>query len=125
MLETLQHPNIIHYQHCWIEDASRGPFGPPVPTLHILMQFANGGSLEHFVAERSGALPADIDRKTRVKMQRMGAVHFLRLEEILHIFKDVVAGLDFLHSRGLLHLDVKAGNVLLVWSEDLMYVRRS
>jgi serine/threonine protein kinase len=41
------------------------------------------------------------------------AIHFLRLDEVLSLFGDIAAGLDFLHSNGVLHLDLKADNVLL------------
>ncbi|KAK0569067.1 putative serine/threonine-protein kinase iks1 [Tilletia horrida] len=36
MLETLRHPNVIHYQHAWIEEAQMSRFSPRVPTLHVL-----------------------------------------------------------------------------------------
>lgn len=49
LMETLQHPNIIHYQHAWIENARASSFSPSVPTLFILMAAANGGSLEEYV----------------------------------------------------------------------------
>ncbi len=45
LMETLQHPNVIHYQHAWIEDSRASAFAPEVPTLHVLMMAANGGSL--------------------------------------------------------------------------------
>ncbi|KAL9937389.1 hypothetical protein V8E36_003798 [Tilletia maclaganii] len=54
MLETLRHPNIIHYQHAWIEEAQTSPFAPCVPTLHVLMMAANGGSLADWISARAG-----------------------------------------------------------------------
>ncbi|KAE8198053.1 hypothetical protein CF336_g1874 [Tilletia laevis] len=54
MLETLRHPNIIHYQHAWIEEAQISPFAPRVPTLHVLMMAANGGSLADWISARAG-----------------------------------------------------------------------
>ncbi|KAE8266433.1 hypothetical protein A4X09_0g5917 [Tilletia walkeri] len=54
MLETLRHPNIIHYQHAWIEEAQMSPFAPRVPTLHVLMMAANGGSLADWISARAG-----------------------------------------------------------------------
>jgi serine/threonine protein kinase len=34
------------------------------------------------------------------------AIHYLRLDEILSLFRDIVDGLEYLHSNGVLHLDV-------------------
>jgi hypothetical protein len=54
------------------------------------------------------------------------AVHLLSAEEVHSLFRDVVEGLGFLHSKSILHLDLKPGNVLLTWDEGrLMYVRLS
>lgn len=42
-LETLnKHPNIINYQHSWLEEEKTSDFGPAVPTLFILMELASG-----------------------------------------------------------------------------------
>ncbi|KAK0544027.1 putative serine/threonine-protein kinase iks1 [Tilletia horrida] len=54
MLETLRHPNVIHYQHAWIEEAQMSRFSPRVPTLHVLMMAANGGSLADWISARAG-----------------------------------------------------------------------
>lgn len=54
ILKSLTHPNIIHYQHVWLEHCSFSLFGPRVPTLHVLMGYANGGSLEDWLVSRSG-----------------------------------------------------------------------
>ncbi|KAJ3062167.1 putative serine/threonine-protein kinase iks1 [Podochytrium sp. JEL0797] len=49
LLEKLRHPNIIHYKHAWIENRQLSVFGPEVPCLFILMELANGGSLEDYI----------------------------------------------------------------------------
>ncbi|KAK0203952.1 kinase-like domain-containing protein [Desarmillaria ectypa] len=54
LLERLHHPNIITYHHSWLETAQFSSFGPKVPTLHILMQWAEGGSLDDFIDDRLG-----------------------------------------------------------------------
>ncbi|PWY99783.1 kinase-like protein [Testicularia cyperi] len=50
-------------------------------------------------------------------------VHLLREEEIYSLLHDMTSGLGFLHDRGILHLDIKPGNVLLHWDEDAMIPR--
>ncbi|CAL1709204.1 unnamed protein product [Somion occarium] len=57
LLETLHHPNIIQYHHAWLETCQFSSFGPKVPTLHVLMQWAEGGSLDDFIDVRLGRPP--------------------------------------------------------------------
>lgn len=54
-LETLRHQNITQYHHAWIEKAQLSRFGPPVPVLFILMDYANGGTLDAYIETRRGA----------------------------------------------------------------------
>ncbi|EIW77275.1 kinase-like protein [Coniophora puteana RWD-64-598 SS2] len=65
LLETLRHRNIITYHHAWLETAQFSAFGPRVPTLHVLMQWAEGGSLDDFIDIRLG-------RSTRLPHLRHG-----------------------------------------------------
>ncbi|GAA6044016.1 hypothetical protein JCM8097_004301 [Rhodosporidiobolus ruineniae] len=132
LLESVSHPNIINYAHAWLETSSPTAFSPPVPTLHVLMAFANGGSLQSFIHQRGGGAPLEEEmstrmrRKERLRAKSRGggsggserAIHLLRVEDLLDLFRDVVSGLAFLHSRNVLHLDLKAENVLLHWDED-------
>ncbi|KAK4048089.1 putative serine/threonine-protein kinase iks1 [Microbotryomycetes sp. JL201] len=118
LLESVQHANIVTYHHAWVENSQLSPYSPSVPTLHILMQYANGGSLDSFINRRRG-FTSDSDReqndssvspakrKERFRMRKLGAVHLLRLDEILDLFEDITHGLAFLHSRNILHLDLK------------------
>lgn len=51
-LETLRlHPNIVNYKHSWLESDQIADFGPKVPCLNILMEYANSGNLEEYVSE--------------------------------------------------------------------------
>ncbi|KIK63101.1 hypothetical protein GYMLUDRAFT_163886 [Collybiopsis luxurians FD-317 M1] len=54
LLERLHHPNIITYHHAWLESSRFSAFGPAVPTLHVLMQWADGGSLDDYIDVRLG-----------------------------------------------------------------------
>ncbi|QRW03530.1 kinase domain protein [Ceratobasidium sp. AG-Ba] len=53
--EKLHHRNIITYHHAWIESARFSSFGLAVPTLHVLMQWAELGSLDDLILQRLGA----------------------------------------------------------------------
>ncbi|ETW76102.1 hypothetical protein HETIRDRAFT_53797 [Heterobasidion irregulare TC 32-1] len=54
LLETLRHPNVVSYHHAWLESTRFSQFGPTVPTLHVLMQWAEGGSLDDLIDTRLG-----------------------------------------------------------------------
>ncbi|GAA5853206.1 hypothetical protein JCM8547_000242 [Rhodosporidiobolus lusitaniae] len=135
LLESISHPNVINYHHAWLQSSPPSTFAPPVPTLHVLMAFANGGSLQDFVSQRGGGGSEGQDgmemntgerRKARHRTSRARgganerAVHLLKVEDALDLFEDVVVGLAFLHARNILHLDLKAENVLLHWDEDAL-----
>ncbi|CDR35554.1 RHTO0S01e01904g1_1 [Rhodotorula toruloides] len=128
LLESVSHPNIVAYHHAWLETSSAIPsrFAPQVPTLHILMSYANGGSLAEFIEARRGSRDesarGSVGERARHRRQeeKERAVHLLRLEDIVTLFEDIVRGLAFLHSKNILHLDLKAENVLLNWDEDAL-----
>lgn len=84
------------------------------------MAYANGGSLDSFINQRRGGPPDTSEgdeegaeassakrRKEKHRLRNLGAVHLLRLDEILQLFEDIVNGLAFLHARNILHLDMK------------------
>lgn len=56
LLERLQHQNVIDYKHAWLEHHSPTLFGPPVPTLFVLMNLANGGNLEDYICVQQDPL---------------------------------------------------------------------
>ncbi|KAF5383058.1 hypothetical protein D9615_004945 [Tricholomella constricta] len=197
LLERLHHPNIITYHHAWLESCQFSAFGPKVPTLHVLMQWAEGGSLDDFIDVRLGraaqhihidplaqfsfdqtsshisstepgsesstpimagsavlqespmgdpqsrsarirafrqfqhASPAERERirremegaRERGRSTTLKAVHLLGADEVKSLFQDVVGGLEFLHNKSILHLDLKPGNVLLTWDEGKLIPR--
>ena len=96
-LQALSHPNITRYYHCWLEEHSKSPFCPQVPHLFILMTYANSGSIIDF-------LNLTAHPEKRVYLSELHVLEFLA---------DAAAGLNAIHCAGLLHKDVKPGNVLI------------
>ena len=99
----------------WLEMASVSPFGPRVPTLFILLEFANCGSLASYVSDRlsarlerddSSASLSGVTRGERLRqrrrMGRAAAIHHLRLDEIFALLDDIADGLAFLHANDIL-----------------------
>lgn len=57
----------------------------------IVTKFMEGGSLLQFLQQKQG----------------------LKMKDILRLAKDVAKGMEFLHSRGVVHMDLKTANVFL------------
>ena len=82
-LGRLKHPHIVDVTDFGID---RGPTTRP----YLVMEYLAGRTLEEQL--RSGALPADA---------------------ALLLFEGIAAALDYAHEQGVLHLDLKPGNILV------------
>lgn len=125
-LERLHHPNIIDYKHSWLESFRPSDFGPEVPCLFVLMEYANCGSLADLLwpdpyqglsprsaarararrAARRRGRPADADTDVEDATVLPESV-------VLSLFLGVCDGLRHLHRCGLVHRDIKPENLLL------------
>lgn len=87
-------------------------------------------SLDKYIRSRGGLRESGVDsgtdaealkRKARMRRQSRSSghnpdarpIHLLNQEEILSLFCDIVSGLAYLHEHNMLHLDIKAENILL------------
>lgn len=87
VLKKLQHPNIIGcYGYFWEFDSQ---------SLYIVLEYANRGDLH-----------------TELQVRRELGEHFSN-DEVWDIFGQVLLGLAHMHSKGIVHRDVKSLNLLL------------
>lgn len=116
ILERLRNPNIIEYKHTWIESHKPSKFGPEVPCLFILMEFANGGNLEDYMNLEC----IDIEGNSIGQKRGKSKTEKFLLDEttILRVFLAATKGLQHLHSLGILHRDLKPANLLLKYPHD-------
>lgn len=92
ILEGLHHKNLISYRHSWVEVFQPSIMGPPVPGLFILMEYANYGDLSLLFKEKT-SLDDEIN--------------------IISLMKGCAFGLQYLHTREIVHGDIKPENILL------------
>jgi len=111
VLETLKHPNIIVYKHAWIEYHKVANFGPQVPCLFVLMEYANGGNLEEYVK-------SEIIDSFPLTPPNSPIPSFLPENELLGLFLAIARGLAHLHHLGIIHRDLKPSNLLLNFDRD-------
>jgi NIMA (never in mitosis gene a)-related kinase len=90
ILASVNHPNVASYKEAFFEQATG--------TLCIVMEFADGGDLQ-----------SKIDAAKRTN-------RLMKEDEIWSIFYQMVHGLHALHSRKIVHRDIKCANVFLTKS---------
>ncbi|KAJ2638330.1 putative serine/threonine-protein kinase iks1, partial [Coemansia sp. RSA 1694] len=146
LLESLRHPNVIEYKHSWLEMHRLTKFGPNVPCLFILMEYANGGNLQEYIEPKAPSSPSLLDAsdsntsiKQRILQMRrqshqgkgiaMSASNgtdsgvagsgrrVLNIDQIWSFFSDICSGLAHLHQLQIIHRDLKHMNLLLHWKD--------
>lgn len=123
LLAKLSHPNLVSYRHVWLEDVQLSRFSPTVACAFILQQYCNSGDLWKKVV---GKIPGQVTKEElKAQMRRRSRGHIdrpadtwsaqsqLQPEEIYSYFRDITAGLAYLHSANYIHRDLKPSNCLL------------
>jgi len=95
-LERVQHPCVVAYKHTWIEMARISDFGPELPSLFILMEYANIGNLDSVIWPN-----CDLDSGDLFK-----AYNLIEERDIWYIARELLQGLQHLHSHGIIHRDL-------------------
>jgi len=92
VLKRLQHPNVVRFHESW-RHRTGGPDDSEV--LVNCMEYCAGGDLRMYLetfARGGGHLPEDV---------------------VLSLFRQMLAGLHYMHSQKILHRDLKTSNVFL------------
>ena len=120
-LELLHHPNVVDYKHTWLEMFTPADFGPEVPCLFILMEYANYGNLADYIwkPHRNHRLLIDeskLSRRQKAKLrlaEEHSELRYLSDKEVWRFLGETCQGLQHLHSSGIIHRDIKPENLLL------------
>jgi serine/threonine protein kinase len=110
-MERLTHRNVINYKHSWLEQCKLADFGPSVPCLFILMQYANLGTVADLLWPSSDSTVAMGKGKGKDSLvvyetsthADEHSTQYLDESEILHIAQGTCRGLFYLHSSGIAH----------------------
>lgn len=121
LLQSLQHENLVRYQHVWLEEVQITTFGPIVPCAFILQQYCNSGDLHKYLTERTQQPKSTLQElKAKYRRRSKGESEaekpsngYLPFDEIFSFFKDITSGLSYLHAHGYIHRDLKPSNCLL------------
>lgn len=95
VLGMLRHPNIIEYHDSFLEEKA----------MMIVMEYAAGGSLHDLLQLRANE-----------------GIYLDEEEEIAFLFSQIILPMHHMHSRKILHRDLKAHNIFLSRSKNLVKI---
>jgi TonB family protein len=104
----LSHQNLLTPKHY-------GEFGE---ICYIIMPLCAAGSLDNCILESNN--PATTNSVARTLYFPPPKETYLAERELAKVLKETAAGLEYIHSKGVLHNDVKPGNILIGNNGDYM-----
>ena len=94
MLSKLEHSNIVRYHTSFVDDENH---------FCILMEFCG--------RDLAACFESKVDIRTIIKPQG------------LKIFSDMICAIEFMHRQGVIHRDIKPGNVFISLPEKVCHVK--
>lgn len=95
VLGMLKHPNIIKYYESFLHERA----------MMIVMEYAAGGSLNDLIQLRANE-----------------GIYLEEEEEIAFLFAQIILPMHHIHSKNILHRDLKAHNIFLTKAKNLVKV---
>merc|ERR1719474_828539 len=87
----MKHKHVVRYYNSWVENGS----------IYIQNEYCEGGSLQRKIEE---------NRRTGVRFTET---------ELRRILGHVAKGLQYIHSKQLVHLDIKPGNIFISYENEV------
>lgn len=111
-LEGLHHRHIVAYKHSWLETFKPSDFGPAVPCLFLLMEYANRGTLANLIWPKVpvGATGAAAARaRAAAAAGQAPQPTYMQEEDVWWVFIGTCLGLRHLHRAGVIHVSRAGG----------------
>lgn len=112
-ISRLNHPNIVRMLESFQYNISGSGSLSRDLIVAMVMEYCPFGDLQHYLKRRKDDRQSLMETNGN-RMHQEGMVPTLLDErEIQHAMRHILRGLAFLHSHGIVHRDIKAGNILL------------
>ena len=102
ILKKTNHPNIIKLHEILYCEKNKN--------IYLVLEYCEHGDLVDY-DEETGKF--EINKFIREGNRRKESENYYSDEEILKFFIDIISGLYYLHSNGIIHHDIKPNNILL------------